>query len=329
MRFADIVGHENAKAILQRFYAEQKIPHALLFHGKEGVGKRTTALAFFSLINCVNPTNDHDSCGECHSCKQISALSSPDLYVIQKAEEKTVIGIDVCRDVLSRTFFKPVSARYRCILLDNAHFLSPEAGNAMLKVLEEPPRNNIFVLVTDCPDSMLPTIVSRCCALPFGALSEAQVLAVLKRVMPEEEEQKLVDVSMVSKGSVSRALSMLKSGIDRRLFMQGLVEAVMGDDAKRLNFSRYLVQSKDSAECLIDFLKIVLQDILSYITGNEMKVSNKDLLDEIRPLARTVSLSGVLESLQTLHQYDKNRSYSPNLQVTVDCALTALAQKNP
>jgi DNA polymerase-3 subunit delta' len=327
MQFAQVVGHERVKAILRRFYAEQRLPHALLFHGEEGVGKRTSAIAFFSLVNCSNPTSAMDSCGKCHPCRQISALSFPDLYLIQKSEDKTVIGIDAVREVLSRTFFKPVSGRYRCILLDNAHLLSPEAGNAMLKVLEEPPKNNIFVLVTDCPDAMLPTVVSRCCSIPFAALSQAQVLAVLERLMPEEDEQKLTDASVISKGSVSRALAMLKIAIDRRAFVQDFVQAVMGDSAERLTFSRSLVRSKEDTPHLIAFLRVVLQDILLCATGNEEMVANKDLLDEMRMMTNIVSVSGILESLRLLHQFDKNRPFSPNPQVAIDGVFMPLGQK--
>lgn len=328
MRFSEVVGHDKIKAILRRFFAEEKIPHALLFHGEEGVGKRTVALAFFSLINCLNPTNDMDSCGECLACRQITTLSFPDLYVIRKPEDKTVIGIDTIREVLGRVYFKPVSGRYRCILLDDAHFLSPEAGNAMLKVLEEPPRNNVFVLVTDSPDALLPTVLSRCCSISFGSLSQQEVVAVLRKLLPQEDSHELTEVSLISKGSVSKALSMLKVALDRRLFIHDFFRALNGDSAEKLAFSKSLVSSKDDTPHLIALLKIVLQDLLLCATKNEDLVANKDLLDDLRDMASRLSISDILECLRLLHQLEKNRPFSPNPQVAIAGLLFSVASKS-
>jgi len=159
--------------------ARARIPHALLFTGETGIGKGAVARGFAKVLNCHEPTAE-DSCDRCASCRKIDAGRHPDVLWITK--EGAFIKIDQVRQIQERLKYRPFEAKYRVTVMEDAHDLKEEAANAFLKILEEPPRQNVFILISMEPRMILPTIVSRCCHIRFQPL-EADVVA---RVIADE-----------------------------------------------------------------------------------------------------------------------------------------------
>ncbi|NOZ00429.1 MAG: DNA polymerase III subunit, partial [Deltaproteobacteria bacterium] len=176
MRFADITGHGRAKEVLRRCVDRDRIPNAFLFHGPEGVGKRTTALALLSYLVCRDP-QEGDSCGACGPCVQVGSGDFVDLHTL--VPDKGTIKIDSVRNAMPRLFFEPLVGPWKCLLIDDAHLLSIEAANAALKTLEEPPPKTLFILVTSAPDILPRTVPSRCFPVPFGPLKPDLVAGFL------------------------------------------------------------------------------------------------------------------------------------------------------
>jgi len=221
-----VLGQAAAITTLRRGLREKRLHHALLFVGPPGVGKETTALALGCAVTCTSPSVD-DGCGVCQACHRVLTRSTespqvplhPDVILVQKGlyprevlgrstEEKLDISVDqIRRVVLERVSFPPHEARERLIIVRDAHDLGVSAANALLKTLEEPPHHTRFVLLTDRPGELLPTIRSRTLLVRFAALTDEIVESLLVRTkgLPPERARALAHLA---EGSMARAASL-------------------------------------------------------------------------------------------------------------------------
>ena len=207
MQMRMIHSQDKAVTALQQAFAEKRIPHAYLFAGPDGVGKRTTATAFARLLLCRQPVKISDkpspwfdSCGQCDSCIRFDAGSHPDFVFIYKelrqyteeGKDKTPpveMPVDVIREFfLERAARKPVEGPYTIFVIDEAEKVNVSSQNAMLKILEEPPDYCVIILLCSRLEEMLPTTKSRCRILPFGPVSESCIIQQLqqKKIEPAE-----------------------------------------------------------------------------------------------------------------------------------------------
>ncbi len=181
--FSDFVGQEQVVRTLSNAVTRGKVHHAYLFVGSRGTGKTSTAKTFAACLNCEKgPTPD--PCGVCDSCVSIANATSLDVIEMDAASNNSV---DDIRDLRERVAYAPVSGRHKVYILDEAHMLSPQAWNAFLKTLEEPPPRTIFVLATTEAQKILPTVVDRCHRFDFGRPTVEQVARVVSRVAAEEQ----------------------------------------------------------------------------------------------------------------------------------------------
>jgi len=180
--FADVVGQEHVVRTLQNAVEQGQVHHAYLFVGSRGTGKTSMAKILAACLNCASgPTVS--PCGKCDSCVAIAGATSLDVIEMDAASNNSV---DDIRDLREKVAYAPVSGRHKVYILDEAHMLSPQAWNAFLKTLEEPPPRTIFVLATTEAQKVLPTVVDRCHRFDFGRPSVDQVATVVQRVAEKE-----------------------------------------------------------------------------------------------------------------------------------------------
>jgi DNA polymerase-3 subunit gamma/tau len=182
-RFSEVVGQEHVVRTLRNAVEQGKVHHAYLFVGSRGTGKTSMAKILAACLNCERGGPTVEPCGVCASCVAIAAATSFDVIEMDAASNNSV---DDIRDLRERVAFAPVSGRSKVYILDEAHMLSPQAWNAFLKTLEEPPPDTIFVLATTEAAKVLPTVVDRCHRFDFTRPTVEQIAGVLARVAGQE-----------------------------------------------------------------------------------------------------------------------------------------------
>src|SRR5438270_9920961 len=197
MLFKNIIGHEQPKRFLQSALQSGRLPHALLFHGQDRIGKRLMAKVLAQTVNCeAEPAlSPPDACGACRSCHQIDIGSHPDVTIIEATSGKG--ETEQTRDIESRFIYRPLVGSRKIVILDNADLLRQEAANALLKTIEEPPPDSLIILVSSHPESLLPTIRSRCQEIRFAPLALDQVEAAVRRQrgLPQQDIRFLAVIS--------------------------------------------------------------------------------------------------------------------------------------
>ena len=208
--FDDLVGQQHVTETLKNAIKNGRVAHAYIFSGARGVGKTTAARILAKALNCVKgPTPQ--PCGECDSCKEIAAGTSLDVIEIDAASNR---GIDQIRELREMVRYAPAASRSKVVILDEAHMLTGEASNALLKTLEEPPDRVIFVMATTQPEDLVDTIRSRSQHFHFRALTFGEIAGRLEEIAKKEdlkiETGALAVIARMAEGSLRDALSLLE-----------------------------------------------------------------------------------------------------------------------
>jgi len=208
--FADVVGQQHVTRTLSNAVQSGRVAHAYIFSGARGVGKTTTARILAKALNCAKGPAA-EPCNECDSCREIGLGNSLDVIEIDAASNR---GIDQIRELREMVRYAPAAGRYKVVILDEAHMLTDEASNALLKTLEEPPDKVIFVMATTAPEDLADTIRSRSQHFHFRALSFAEISAALEEICAKEnltaEPGAIAVMARAAEGSLRDGLSLLE-----------------------------------------------------------------------------------------------------------------------
>lgn len=206
--FQTLVGQDNIARTLKNSIARGQLAHAYLFCGPRGVGKTSTARIFAKAINCSNPSEDFEPCGECESCKSFAEGRSYCIYELDAASNS---GVDAMRDLIEKVQIPPQTGKYSVYIIDEVHMLSNQAFNAFLKTLEEPPSYAIFILATTEKHKVIPTILSRCQIYDFNRISIMDMVRSLRVIADKEgvaiEDESLHVIARKADGSMRDALT--------------------------------------------------------------------------------------------------------------------------
>ncbi len=281
-KFAEVIGQEHITKTLENSILAKRIAHAYLFSGPRGTGKTTTARIFAKGLNCASgPTAE--PCQNCVSCKEITQGNSVDVFEIDAASNR---GIEEIRALRENVRFAPAACRYKIYIIDEAHQITPEAFNALLKTLEEPPAYVIFIFATTEPQKVPVTILSRCQRFAFRLVSVEKISQRLEEIVKKEnisvEPEAINFIAHLAQGSVRDAESLLD---------EGLSFSPQGVKVKDLVFllnllpQEYLIRFGDA------FLSLDKQKVLDLIAEvNDLGYNLQQVVKDLREYSRQLLL---------------------------------------
>jgi DNA polymerase III subunit delta' len=308
--FDSLIGNQRVKEALKRLLSNRRLPGALLFVGEEGVGKKLFALEVARALNCRNKKDD-EACGVCSSCKRILELnyptsSNPDDWIPiiwtnhrdvgMVVSPRRVLRVDQMRQIESEANFRPVEGQARVFLIDDADRLNDNSANALLKVLEEPPRTSHLILITSRPAMLLPTILSRCQMIRFSPLMPAEIEKYLL-IQPDIDPRSAQVRARAAAGSISRALAGdLQTFNAQRQAMLAVLDALVVSEnrAQLLRSAEQLneAQFKDEFEARLDVLETLIRDAWMLSLGvKTQQLVNEDLLTELQAISKRLDPS--------------------------------------
>lgn len=330
MQFSEIQGQEKAIHILQRALQNNHIAHAYLFTGPEGVGKKMTALALAQYLNCEAPlAHTLQSCGRCPSCIQAAAGSHPDIMLLEP--DGASIKIEQIRNLLSKVSLRNYESAYKVAILNDAHLMTEQAANCLLKTLEEPTDNTVFLLVTSQVQNLPITILSRCQQVQFQLLPSTLIQDILQQLYPARQAQ-IGLVAALSKGSVHTAEELLANeelAAARQDFYQLLTRLAAATPAQIISWCEPWDKNKKMVKTLLELGQLWYHDILLGSTANQWALMmNQDYLAALK--GQQIAPQQLLRILEYFHtgmaQLESNASPRLVLEIVLlktQAALTA------
>lgn len=338
--FDELVDQERPVKLIKAAIANGHIPNAFLFTGLNGVGKKSAALSFAMACNChvfrqmqsgssqikSFRSLSHIPCGSCGSCKKIISGSHPDIHIVKS--EGTVIKVEQIRTLCQRLSLKPNEASLRLALISDAQMLNPEAGNTLLKTLEEPPDHTVFILTALQASDLLPTIVSRCRHIRFNPVSRERLSALLT----DEYGLNPADAQVyaaISGGSLTDAIAMAESNwIKRRNWIIKQIDHPAGKPNRfNLAFSEVLSKNKKWLSDALFILNMWFRDLIVFHFSSE-NIVNMDMRETIAKASQETTIKKTLSKIQAIEEAERNILANANIRTTLDALVTALFGEN-
>ncbi len=312
--FDDFVGNERVKDAINTALLEKRLPQAMIIEGDEGTGKRTLARLISNMLVC---TDENKPCGTCPSCKKVRALSHPDIRIEEGSGKSGNISVETIRGIIEDAYRMPEDAELNIYLLFIKSKMSPISQNKLLKIMEEPPGNALFILVVVSADSLLSTIRSRavCYTLYPPTIEQAAEYLVLKHGIDENEA---INRSKIFRGNIKRMLGEKNEPIE---IANNVAEIFSGTDENELLSTCYvLVKDRDLFCDVLENLKMIFRDAIVLASGSKITLgSNLELSEKLSTHYRMtdlIKLPDVCSEYQDLCKKNLNM----DLLVTSFCA---------
>ncbi len=347
--FDDVRGRDVIVRTIKNQIHSGRIGHSYLFCGTRGTGKTTIAKIFAKAVNCENP-QDGSPCGECPSCRAISADASLNVVEMDAASNN---GVDDIRNIIDEVSYSPTQGKYRVYIIDEVHMLSSAAFNALLKTLEEPPSYAIFILATTEPNKLPVTILSRCQRYDFGRLSTETIAGRLQEVALNEkmnvEERALHYIAGAADGSLRDGLSLLDQcaafnygndslSYEKTLEILGAVDTSVfsrlfgymhdGRVAEALSLlDEIIMQGRELIQFVTDYIWYLRNLMLlkaSESTKDSMDIS-ADNLERMVQDARTSEMAEIMRGIRIFSALTEQIRYSANRKILTEMAIIRMS----
>lgn len=327
LTFTDILGHEQVKEHFINAIRAQKVSHAYILSGEAGMGRKTLANAFALMLLCEQ--KEHAPCLHCHACKQVLSGNHPDLIYVTHAKPAS-IGVDDVREQINDTIsVRPYSSDYKIYIVDEAEKLTPQAQNALLKTIEEPPSYAVILLLTTNQESFLPTILSRCVQMKLKPLQDTAVKVYLMERFQIPESSAEVYTAF-ARGNLGKAVTISSSEIFQEMYQKFL--KLLGN-IHDMDISQILDQIRemkdgqmDLEECL-DFLQMWYRDVLLYkVSGDKDHLIFKNEFSTIQRDSENSSYQNLERILEAVDKARARLNANVNMELVMELLLLVMKE---
>lgn len=345
-RFDDVVGQKAITQTLKNAIVQKKTSHAYLFTGPRGTGKTSAAKIFAKAINCKH-SQDGEPCNVCETCVAITEGRLNDVIEIDAASNN---GVEEIRDIRDKAKYAPTQAEYKVYIIDEVHMLSTGAFNALLKTLEEPPQNVIFILATTEPHKIPLTIISRTQRFDFKRISTQDIVDHMAHIMQEMaldyEEQALYVIGRAAEGGMRDALSILDQTIsfsDEKVTLEDAMQVtgsltyemmdhyiqccVAGDVERALEGLEIILGEGKEARRFLEDLLLYCRDLLMYQQAPKLLAEKAGTLTEaFKELATQTPAEKIYQLIQILSDTQNEIRFTNNANIYLEVATVKLAK---
>lgn len=320
----EIIGHQENINTLLKAVQFGKVAHAYLFVGTDGVGKNTTARAFAKGLLCEQPLAGQ-SCNHCKSCHQFNSDNHPDFYTV--VPSGVTIKLEQIHQMQKSVGYRSYQGGRQVYIIEQCDVMTLEAANALLKTLEEPQGNTVFILTSSRPYAVLPTILSRCQQFWFKPMAVAEIVAGLERYTDVSPEQKQM-LAIMAGGSLGRALQLSTADMhtSRRQVLTLLEMVQRGGLVELLQQGAELATERSAVLDWVELLQLWLRDLLVWhLTEDQSLLINIDLTTELTNTTQ-YSVEQLLGMLEETERARMRLEAKGNVRLVVEVLLLQLAQ---
>ena len=342
--FDEVLGQDRVVNVLKNQVKNNNFSHAYIFAGERGCGKTTCAKIFAKAINCLHP-KDGSPCLECENCKAIDDEYTIDIIEMDAASNRR---IDDIRNLKDNVIYPPNKLKYKVYIIDEAHMITREAFNALLKIMEEPPSHLVFILATTEIDKIPNTILSRVQNFEFNKIDSSKIKEQINIILDDKDikmENEAIDLIIrKANGAMRDALSILDQVIsyDSKDFKISDVEELLGvvdfydidkltssifsfNQKEALSYIFSLRENNKSNKDILDSLTYYLRDIMVYkMTEDESNFENKERLDFIKKSSENIDIERLIDMLDILSEYSNKLRYSENTDLIIELLVVRL-----
>jgi DNA polymerase III subunit delta' len=336
--FDPLTAQERALRLIASALYTGSLPHAFLFTGHDGTGKRAAGLVFAMAANCMNPPQSANgptaaappltqylrSCGQCRSCRKITSGHHPDIHVVEPSGK--LIKVDQVRALGRKMALKPYEAGTRVVVIAGAETLNPEAGNTLLKTLEEPPDRTVFVLTAPQTADLLPTIVSRCRHIRFAPIPRE----MLRHFLGDRYGLDPITADIVAAmadGSPTKAGRMAETGwSEHRKSIIHRMEAA-SSPGEALILSESISRNKEHLFETLAVMQSWFRDLIVSRSTPE-NIINRDLADKIDEHGARRRISSLTSKINAITRAQQDIHANANVRLTLDALMLSLATKD-
>lgn len=348
-QFKDIAGQEAVTRTLRNALSHGNTSHAYLFSGPRGTGKTSAAKIFAKAMNCKNP-KDGEPCNECNLCQSITQGKLGDVIEIDAASNN---GVEEIRDIREKANYAPTEAEYKVYIIDEVHMLSMGAFNALLKTLEEPPMNVVFILATTEPHKIPLTIISRTQRFDFRRISAQDIIKRMTYILNEKniefDPDALMSIAKAAEGGMRDALSILDQvisfsdgavtlddtlritgSVTQELMIDYISAALNHNTEKGLELLHQMMQEGKDANRLVGDVILFSRDILIYQkTKDENLLKMSKVVDRFNTLIAEAQPEKIYDIIEIMNQTQQEMRISTHAEVYLEVATVRLAQVKP